>query len=161
MCKSTITGQERRKLVQGVPEDSGEEQEENEDEEPPITERNISEQNNTMSQKVEKPPAKAQSEDLIKIVVEKEARQESRSDKRTGLAALAKNNVDNSAVSSAEVKGDHSSNTVENGADINKGSRSRSASPPAPPPPPPPKYNVVELLQKGRTLRFVIFIIWL
>ncbi|XP_060581797.1 tubulin polyglutamylase TTLL5-like isoform X2 [Ruditapes philippinarum] len=144
--------QERRKLVQGVPEDSGEEQEENEDEEPPITERNISEQNNTMSQKVEKPPAKTQSEDLIKIVVEKEARQESRSDKRTGLAALAKNNVDNSAVSSAEVKGDHSSNTVENGAEINKGSRSRSASPPAPPPPPPPKYNVVELLQKGRTL---------
>lgn len=148
-----VLGQERRKLVQGVPEDSGEEQEENEDEEPPITERNISEQNNTMSQKVEKPPTKTQSEDLIKIVVEKDARQDSRSDKKTGLAALAKNSVDNSAVLSSEVKGERSSSTEENGAEVNKGSRSRSPSPP--PPPPPPKYNVVELLHKGHTLRFV------
>ena len=46
-----ITGRERRKLAQGVQEESGEdqdneEQEENEDEEPPITERNITERNN-------------------------------------------------------------------------------------------------------------------
>ncbi|XP_053394051.1 tubulin polyglutamylase TTLL5-like isoform X10 [Mercenaria mercenaria] len=141
---------ERRKLVQGVPEDSGEDQEENEDEEPPITERNISEQNNVMSQKVDKPPSRTQSEEVIKIVVEKEARKEGSSEKRTGLAALARTNVDNSAVSAAEVKGDHSSNTVENGAEMKKESRSRSPSPP--PAPPEPKYNVVELLQKGHSL---------
>lgn len=105
-----------------------------------------------MSQKVDKPPA-AQSDDLIKIVVEKEARQENKSDRRTGLASLARTNVDNaSAASAAGEKGD-------NGAekDFEKPAEARSRSPTPPPPPPEPKYNVVELLQKGRTLRFVFF----
>lgn len=138
-------------MVQGIPEDSGEDQEENEDEEPPITERNISERNNTMSQKVDKPLA-AQSEDLIKIVVEKEARQENKSDKRTGLASLARTNVDNASTASAA--GEKGDNSAEK--DTEKPARSRSPTPP--PPPPEPKYNVVELLQKGRTLRFVFFL---
>lgn len=141
---------ERRKLVQGIQEEqeeSGEdqdEQEENEvDDEPPITERNIAERNNQMSQKTEKELSRTNSEDVIQIVVEKERKREQKSDRPTGLASLARSTMETSVSSGLEVKLEEELRDQEN----------RQKPPPPPPSPPPePKYNVVDLLQKGHTL---------
>ncbi|WAR19156.1 TTLL5-like protein [Mya arenaria] len=143
---------ERRKLVQGVQEESGEdqdqeEQEENEDEEPPITERNITEKNNQMSKKIEPPPSRSQSEEVIQIVQEKT---DHNGQKRVGgLASLARNREPETPDGVGE--SGRGSVLEESGAD---GGLTQERTPPPPPSPPPqePKYNVVELLTKGHTL---------
>ncbi|KAL4237970.1 Tubulin polyglutamylase ttll5 [Mactra antiquata] len=147
---------ERRKLVQGVQEDSGEEQdeqEENEDDESPITERNITERNNQMSKRDTKESSSssgngaAKNEDLIQIVVEKDAKLKGQV---SGLAALARNNTDTSNHTSGDKVASNDDRTRE--TTPNEETPALPSPTPTPPPPPEPKYNVVELLHKGRVL---------
>ena len=156
--------EEKRKLVQGVAEDSGEEneeqEEENEDDEVPITERNISEKNNQLSQKnlevqnkLEKGAQKIKSDEVIQIVVEKESKPELKNNGRSGggLASLARIKPDSEK--------SHSVKLEDNKEETNEFMEPPPPpdSPPPPLPPPEPKYNVVDLLKKGHTLRYFLF----
>ena len=122
----------------------------------PITERNITEKNNQLSQKsqqvqnkLEKGAQKLKSDEVIQIVVEKDSKSDLKSERKSGggLAALARNRPDS----------DSKSDSVRQGVTKEEDDDRVDIPPPpdSPPPPPPPetKYNVVELLKKGHTLR--------
>ncbi|XP_052220456.1 tubulin polyglutamylase TTLL5-like isoform X3 [Dreissena polymorpha] len=147
---------ERPKLVQGVQEESGEEQggeeqEEVEDDEQPITERNISEKNNQMSKKMENPPSRTESEEVIQIVVDKERGDGAGPKKATGLASLARNKEPEFGATLRATLGATEEEGQGPGAEAMMNVPSAVGAQ-LQVHPPEPKYNVVELLTQGFTL---------
>ena len=166
-----IAGRERRKLAQGVAEESGEENEneegEEEDEEKPINEENItarrnqnykplsavsksesiqskSERSDSAYSKHERTDSKDKSEDVIQIIVEKDSHSkgENRLEKRVGSTLTTdEHQNDGHRHYHMDLKENQDMIEVEGPSE-----------PPPPPPPPEPKYNVVELLHQGHTL---------
>lgn len=109
-----------------------------------------------MSQRVEQPPSKAKSEEVIQIVVENQKKSHQPADKKTGLAALARSNSDIVTGTSGTTHSAGGAQTSEPKAEESDAVEKEVHKPAPKPPPPPPemKYNVVELLTKGHTLRY-------
>ena len=109
-----------------------------------------------MSKKVEKAPSQSQSEDMIQIAVEqsKKPQQEQRTDKKTGLASLARSNSDiGPSSSTALVTDEEKMEDRKEGRERREEEDVEKAAVRPQSLPSPPKYNVVELLTKGHTLR--------
>ena len=172
--KQNIAGRERRKLAQGVAEESGEENEneegEEEDEEKPINEENItarqnqnykplaagsksetghskterSDRTDSVYGKHERTDSREKSEDVIQIIVEKDSHSK-------GENRLEKRV--GSTLTSDEHQNEghrHYQLDLRDGQDVIEVEGSSERHPP--PPPPEPKYNVVEMLHQGQTL---------
>lgn len=111
-----------------------------------------------MSQRVEQAQSQAKSEEVIQLVVENQKKPHQPTDKKTGLAALARSHSDIVTGTSGTAHSASGAQTSEPKAEESDAVEKEVHKPAPKPPPPPPetKYNVVELLTKGHTLRYNI-----